>query len=304
MENKKRVNCVFEGGGVKGIGLVGALSVFQESGYEFANVAGTSAGAIVAALVAAGYDTDALKHIVESIDYNKIKDKSFLDKIPLLGVVSSFIFEKGIFEGAYFEALMRDLLLKAPVPVRTFKDLRRHAPDGSGTAYSLQVIAADLTRGKMLVLPDDITDYGMDPDELDVARAVRMSMSIPYFFEPVILTDKETKYYIVDGGILSNYPVWLFDGIQGANTIGFRLVEPETGRQHNITGPLSLFLALFTTMLEAHDQRYIKDRDYVRSVMIPTLGVKTTDFDLDDEKRDALYQSGVDSANRFLERYK
>ena len=53
-----KIDAVFEGGGVKGIGLVGAVAVTEEKGYQFENLAGTSAGAIVAALIAAGYKSE------------------------------------------------------------------------------------------------------------------------------------------------------------------------------------------------------------------------------------------------------
>ena len=59
-EQEKPVDLVFEGGGVKGIGLVGAYSVLEERDYQPVNMAGSSAGAIVAALVAAGYSADEL----------------------------------------------------------------------------------------------------------------------------------------------------------------------------------------------------------------------------------------------------
>jgi predicted acylesterase/phospholipase RssA len=59
-EKQKRVDLVLEGGGVKGIGLIGALAVLEERGYVPQNVAGTSAGAIAAALIAAGYSAGAL----------------------------------------------------------------------------------------------------------------------------------------------------------------------------------------------------------------------------------------------------
>ena len=59
----------------------------------------------------------------------------------------------------------------------------------------------------MVVLPEDLPDYGIDPDRFEIARAVRMSISIPYFFEPVIVK----KHVFVDGGILSNFPMWIFD---------------------------------------------------------------------------------------------
>jgi predicted acylesterase/phospholipase RssA len=51
----------FEGGGVKGIGLVGAVAVAEERGYQWVNVGGTSAGAIVAFLLAAGYSASEIK---------------------------------------------------------------------------------------------------------------------------------------------------------------------------------------------------------------------------------------------------
>lgn len=75
-----KADAVFEGGGVKGIGLVGALSVAEEKGYRWQNVAGTSAGAIVAGLVAAGYSAAELQEIMAELDYRKFKDAS--SKIP------------------------------------------------------------------------------------------------------------------------------------------------------------------------------------------------------------------------------
>ncbi len=302
-----KVDAVFEGGGVKGIGLVGAVAVTEEKGYTFENVAGTSAGAIVAALVAAGYKAKRLKQIVESLDYSKFKDKGLLDKIPLLGPVMSLGFEKGIYEGKFAEDWLRKKLLSAPSkPVRTFSDLKT-GDKNPKYRCKLQVIAADITRGKLLVLPRDIVDYGIEPDELDVARAVRMSMSIPFFYEPVILKDKKGRdCYIVDGGVLSNFPVWLFD--DGSSeppwpTFGYKLVEPAEDQPNAINGPITLFAALFNTMMDAHDARYIEDADFVRTIPIPTLGVRTTEFDLSQQRSDGLYKSGRKAAEGFFKRW-
>lgn len=60
-DKEKRVDLVFEGGGVKGLGLVGVLSVLEEKGYEPQSVAGTSAGGLLAALLAAGYTAAELR---------------------------------------------------------------------------------------------------------------------------------------------------------------------------------------------------------------------------------------------------
>ncbi len=313
MTTKLMADAVFEGGGVKGIGLVGAVAVAEEKGYQWANVAGTSAGAIVASLLAAGYTAAELKKIMAELDYNKLKDGSAFDKVWVVGPMTSVIFEKGVYEGKFFEHWIRRLLRKKGV--KTFKDLiRQQDKDKKEFRYKLRVIASDISQGRMLALPQDIADYGINPDDLDVATAVRMSMGIPFFYEPVKLRSrtrdpvkkKKLVSYIVDGGVLSNFPVWLFDS-EGDNpewpTFGFKLVEPGEGTPHQVRGPISLLTALFATMMEAHDARYIKEEQFVRTIPIPTLDVKTTEFDISRQRSEALYQSGRKAAEEFFAKW-
>jgi NTE family protein len=301
---KKNIHAVFEGGGVKGTGLVGAVQVTEEHGYVFDRVAGTSAGAIIAAFIAAGYTATEMKEIMFALDYKKFKDKGLGDNIPLVGPLASLLITNGIYEGDYFERWLRELFLKKNI--RTFGDLLIDKNMKDPTyAYKLQVIASDVSRGRLIILPRDINEYGILPHELDVARAVRMSMSIPFFYKPVTLQDaRGNTSFIVDGGILSNYPVGIFDS--GANTssvwptFGYKLVEPDEGKPHDIDGPISLLGALFSTMMEAHDARYIKDTNFRRTIPIETLGVQTTDFDMTMEKKQALYESGKKAATEFF----
>jgi predicted acylesterase/phospholipase RssA len=114
----------------------------------------------------------------------------------------------------------------------------------------------------MVVLPTGVERYGIDPDQVDVARAVRMSMSIPFFFEPI----KFRGSYFVDGGILSNFPVWLFDspGIPEWPTFGFKLVEPEAGRPNSTSTPVRFTKAIISTMMEAHDKQHVETEDFPR----------------------------------------
>ncbi|MBF2029939.1 MAG: patatin-like phospholipase family protein [Oscillatoriales cyanobacterium C42_A2020_001] len=169
---------------------------------------------------------------------------------------------------------------------------------------ALQVIASDLTAGRMLVLPGDIQKFGINPDDMPVAQAIRMSMSIPFFFEPVQLkAPSGVTHYIVDGGVLSNYPVWLFD--DGTSnpawpTFGYSLVDPNQNKPQEVNGPISMLKALFSTMMEAHDARYIESKHFVRTVPIPTMGVQTTDFNLSEAQKKALYDSGRKAAEEFL----
>lgn len=306
MEIRKKANAVFEGGGVKGIGIAGALTVAEKK-YKWVYVAGTSAGALIAALVAAGYCAEEIRDMVFALDYSSCMDGALFHGLPLVGPLLSIMFEMGLYRGDYIENWVREKL--AAKGVRTFRDLVINPGSYNDYRYRLRLIASDITLGRMLVLPQDIRDYGINPDNLDVARAVRMSISIPFYFEPVRLRYRDAGggnliSYIVDGGLLSNFPVWLFDKCShGGPTFGFKLVDPGEGHPNVINGPLSLLSALFTTMLEAHDTRYIKESNFARTIPIPTLGIASTDFALSREKTQALYASGVKAAEEFFDNW-
>ena len=294
-ENKKVITGVFEGGGVRGIGLVGAACVFLEKGYRFDSVAGNSAGSIAAALVAGGYDAAGLKDIMMCLDYSRFMDKDWRDRLPF-GMAYSLLAEEGIYEGKYLRDFVQEKLANAPHPIGTFRDVKEE--DGS---YRLQMIAADISRARLLVLPQDIADYGIDPDDLEVADAVRMSISIPYFFEPVRLMHNDgTESFIVDGGIVCNFPAWIYDDDieKGNPPVGFCLVDD--GETRPIHGVISMFAAIVETMLEARDKRYIAD-EHLSTVRIPTLGVQTCDFNLSKKRQEELYLAGRNAAAEYLD---
>ena len=304
-QTQLRVDGVFEGGGVKGIGLVGAVSVIEAAGYEFVNLAGTSAGAIVATLIAAGYGADELKQTTNGIDFSTFEDPDLIGRIPYVGALVDEIFNKGLYKGDVFLNLMRDLLAKKGI--HTFRDLiQPEFADDDRYRFKVRVVASDISRRRMLVLPQDIRDYDMVPEDLEVALAVRMSMSIPFFFEPVKLKNS----YIVDGALLSNFPVELFDseGVPEWPTFGFKLVlAPQTNItqlvEHPISGPISELSALIFTAMEAHDAYYLSNDKFVRTIAIDTLNVGSTDFNLTPDQKEALYQSGVSAAKTFLDHW-
>ena len=308
---------VFEGGGVKGIGLAGALETLEEREYMPQNVAGTSAGAITAALLAAGYSAAELREVIVALDYRQFQDRAWEDKVPLIERSLSLLLDLGLFEGDRFHAWMKEML--EAKQVRTFADLvHPELADDPRYRSKLQVIASDVTTHELLVLPRDAHKLGIEPDELDVALAVRMSMSIPVFFEPVRVENSKTgrTHVIVDGGMLSNFPVWLFDCEDGEApewpTFGLLLVEPQPqvplgarlpAPRMAGSGPgavIDYVKALAQTMMEAHDRLYVEQANFARTIPIPTLGVGTTEFDLSRERALALYDSGRWAAEKFL----
>ncbi|WP_291632552.1 patatin-like phospholipase family protein [Clostridium sp.] len=310
----KFADAVFEGGGIKGIGLVGALKVFEDNGYQWKNVSGTSAGSIVAALVAVGFSAEEIKKLMLKLDFTKITDKNKFN-IPILSSTGNLLSKKGIFKGDYLKNWVDEVLSNKLENTNrkkiTFGDLI--IPEETGILlndnkykrkYKLHIIATDISRGKMLILPEDIVDYGINPDELQVSLAVRMSISIPYFFQPVNLYDVTTnkKSFIVDGGVLSNYPVWIFDvnGMPRFPTIGFKLAGNKKIREHKITNIINFTSSIIETMLEAQDDIHIKEMDYLRTVKINSLDIKTTDFSISNKKIMDLYRSGEICAKQFL----
>ncbi len=325
LDEKIIADAVFEGGGVKGIGLVGALKTMEDAGYSWRNVAGTSAGSIVASLVAVGYNADEIEKIIKSLDYKKMKDTKGIN-IPFFTEIKNLFFDKGVYKGDYIREWIDTLLcikfadkLSQDRSIK-FKDLI--IPDEQGILldnkkykrkYKLHVIAADITRGKMLILPEDIVDYGLNPDELDVSLAVRMSISIPLLFEPVYIKNLNYKYkpeskwkqsVIVDGGILSSYPVWIFDvkGVPTHPTIGFRLGGTKTESSYNnIRTSFSLSLSVLQTMLDAQDEIHIAEMEYLRTIKIDALGISATNFDITSQQADELFVSGKKCAECFLE---
>jgi NTE family protein len=317
----QKTDAVFEGGGVKGIGLVGAVYEIEKAGYELENLAGTSAGAIVASLLAVDYKTEEIKVELERLNYNDFKDEGLLDKLGIVGKGLSIGFEYGIYEGEYFEDWL-DRLLRAKGKT-TFGDIimpdYREGITDPKYKYKLQVIAADISDRRMLVLPGDLEGLGYDPDRFSISRAVRMSMSIPLFFEPVKLEDNSGRtHFIVDGGVLSNYPIWLLD--DGSSeppwpTFGFKLIEPgkrapKRPERNPISNPLSFLRAIMGTMMDAHDSYHISKSqgDYDRTIGIPTVitlhgvekEIKTTDFNITQEESQALFENGVKVAKKFL----
>jgi NTE family protein len=301
-----KVNAVFEGGGVKAIGLVGAVKASEERGIRYSRLAGTSSGSIVASMLAAGYTADEMKDIILNTPFTEFLRKSWVHRVKIVGPLSRVLFKKGLYPGDILEGWIHQVL--AAKGIRTFSDLE---------PGSLRIVASDISQGRMMVLPDDLELYGFSAHEFPVSKAIRMSTSIPYFFDPVVIRkipDLSNPWqswmmpkefiYIVDGALLSNFPLWLFDSNEAKSiipTLGYQLVGKTEHQVRQIQGPFSMFQAIIATMLDAHDDRYIEMKNRFRTIKVPTLGVRLTDFDLSQEKSMELFYSGYTAAKEYLQ---
>ncbi|MGN6251685.1 MAG: patatin-like phospholipase family protein [Marmoricola sp.] len=314
---------VLEGGGVKGIALVGALQPLIGAGWTFARVAGTSAGAVVGAVLAAmqqrGEPLDRLEDVARSLDYRRFRDRGrlggLLGHVPGLGLLAdavSVLVEDGAYEGAYLHDWVRGTL--ADLGVSTFGDLRVEDPGGDRTPhhrYRLVVVASDVSRHRMARLPWDYEDaYGLDPDEQPVADAVRASASIPYFFEPVVLDGAHGRATLVDGALVSNYPIEIFDRLDGRAprwpTVGIRLdtfgFDHPRPTVRPVRDPAHLGVAVVETAIEGCQAAHaLAPCNLARSVRVDTTGTSAIDFGLDDAAQDHLLAQGRAAGEAFLE---
>jgi len=319
-------NLVFEGGGVKGIAYVGAMKILEKEGIleKIKRVGGTSAGSINAVLFASGFSNRETLKVLRELDFNDFKDDSW----GVLRDMERLKNEYGWYKGDFFREWIGDLLKKKTGSANiTFRALQEQ------TGKELYVYASNLsTRFGEVYSPEHTP-------RMRVVDAVRRSMSIPLFFRAV-RDDREDVF--VDGGIINNYPVKLFDRekylenpdlkrtpeyyrkenkalaakspqsspyIYNKETLGFRLDSAKEiavfrdGQepQHvEIDNFLDYTMQLVQTILAVQDSRHLHADDWHRTVYIDTLGVGTTDFDLNDRRKKDLVASGSKAAEDYL----
>jgi NTE family protein len=311
---------VLEGGGVKGTGLVDAITALTSAAepYTFHRVAGASVGAIVASTLAAGYTAAEMNTIMTDLDFSQFEDNPgiFARHFEQVGEGLGLILHDGLFVGQFLHDWIKQVL--ATKNVRTWGDLKDDDPGSSlppEQQYKLVVIVSDVSRGRMLRLPWDYQSLlGVDPDAQPVADAVRSSAGIPFFFRPFHIradpdvTQGQGEILCTDGGMLSNFPVNVFDRTDGNPprwpTFGVKLsahLSPARGNWDPNADSIQLAKSLLATMQKAHDQVYVDQPSVAsRTIFVDTTGYNATDFHLTLADKQKLFNSGLAAGKKFL----
>jgi NTE family protein len=319
-EQPKPADLVLSGGGVKGIGLVGAVVALMDAGYSVQRVSGVSAGSLVGSIVAAAarggqLTTNEIKELALSLPYHKFRDSGPIGRVPVVAEALGLLRETGMYRGDFAHEWLRSELKN--LGVTTFGDLALDdAQLISERRYRLAVTVTDVTTGQLVRLPWDYRRvYGLDPDEQVVADAVRASMAIPFYFRPVALTSADgIESTLVDGGVLSNFPIDSFDRADlkrprwptfGVTVLpnlpeGNDQVIPGLGALRFLGGP-SLLERLITTMFVGRDQTYL-NQPWVsaRAIRVDSTAVNFLDFGIARKDAEALYDKGYEAAQTFL----
>lgn len=346
-------NLVFKGGGVRGVAYMGAMEYFYREGYmrSVERVAGTSAGAISACLLSLNFsDFASLKAVADTLDYSKVPGKKapkkgkdgrmepdegldedldgekkltqvFLAQVKEMSsnlsqnvrYLTRFFQDKGWYSSDYLYNWLKANIARqfsASKDSYTFADFRNPLIHVDSREFlDLYITGTDISNRSSRVFSFETT-----PD-MEVAMAVRISMSIPLFFEAISYqypgTDKPQTY--VDGGIMLNYPVGIFDDAKychklqrGINpeTLGFFLYSsPEDTKYKEVLNMIDYGGALFDTLLTVQEQLVFgSEKNKGRTVFIDDKGVSYDDFSVktNDGKYTMLYRSGMAATEDFF----
>lgn len=204
-----QVNGVFEGGGAKGIAYVGALQAAEDAGLEFRGVAGSSAGAITATLVACGYRSARITELMDGAL------KAFGS--PLRAALS--VHRRSLLSSRRLRVWLVEALAEKLGPPPNGEDWT-FAALADRTGRSLYVVTTDLAERQPLVFSPITT-----PDAA-VADAVLASCAIPVAFPAQRMRIEDDVHRLADGGVWANYPHFVFTDEDFRDYHGLRNEEP------------------------------------------------------------------------------
>jgi NTE family protein len=311
-------NLVLEGAGVRGIAYVGAIKYLEEHNQisKLEKIGGTSAGAIAALMISLGYSAKQIENITYGTKLQKFNDGKFF----FIGGISRLNRNYGWYRGKAFlkwlEKIIEDRTGNADI---TFRELHERQ------FKDLYVTGTSLNHQKLLVFC-----YETYPD-MRIKEAVRISMSIPLYFEAVmidtigrVLPRKHNHTYydlVVDGGFTGNFPIAIFDStaiIDGKElripdkfTLGLRIDAPEQIASDSLQNglapiPINRFRnyvgAFYNYVIENLNRGQLTSDDWKRTVSISsgTIGPKIRKLSV--EEKNLLIVNGYEAARKYFVR--
>lgn len=275
------INAVFSGGGIKGLAYVGALRFLEGRGYRIFKAGGSSVGALFASLLVAGYSSKELVELIGNFDINILQNKN--NKFQSFLKIADLFRKKGLSSMQDFELYIAELLAKKNII--NFRDVKY------GDDYLLKIIVTEVTTTRMIVIPDDLAKFNINPDSFPISKAVVMSCNIPFFYYPYTING----YTFVDGGVSDNYPIWLFED-DYYNTIGFKLSSVEKEKKQWVNSVMKFGEAIknkvFVTKQASNEQS--------KTVYIKIDDIKMIDFKKGLNERKKLYLIGYNSTKDYF----
>ncbi len=312
-QTKVYKNLVLEGGGMRGLAYSGALEVLDSAGFlkTIERVGGTSAGAIQATLLAIGYTPKEMTEAIKNIPFRKLNDG--FAPTAILRMKNKF----GLFKGKKLNNWLDELIaFKTGNANITFQQLQDQKNEKK--YKDLYITGTDLMQRKLIVF-----SHENFPD-MQIKVAMRISFSIPLFYEPIYMNDKGTlvsryaqdaNHFMVDGGLLANYPIELFDSTKYINsnevnvtavnpeTLGFLLDKPEFTNYSKKQIPLEInnlkqyLSAVYQTVIDKPNPENTSSN---RTLLISHLNLSGRPRKLSNKTIQSLLESGREGARNFI----
>ena len=323
-QENKYTNLVMEGAGIKGFAYVGALQMLDSLQMldDLERVGGTSAGAIQATLLAVGYSPREIQDVIKEIPLKKFNDGSWI----LVGNFRRMRKQFGWYKGDQFEEWMaRMIAAKTGDGNITFGELHRQKEDHH--YLDLYITGTDITSQCLRVF-----SFEGYPD-MRIKDAVRISISIPLYYKAVLM-DEQGKVYdqplpdnslhvMSDGGVLGNYPLFLFDSTKyldseraGSNgpfenpyTLGIMVEMPEQiayydSHAGNYPMPIEsvndYVKALYHLLIDKSNPERNEGHRLHRTIMVSSLNLSGRVRRLSQQTVEDLVESGKEGVRRFV----
>lgn len=323
-QQPKYRNLVMEGGGVRGFAYAGALEILDSLGIlqHIERVGGTSAGAIQATLLAVGYTPREIADLSLHVPLKRFNDGSWFFPTGIRRLRRQF----GWYKGDHFQEWMAGLIgAKTGDPNISFRGL--HEKRDSNQYRDLYITGTDLTWQQLRVF-----SYESFPD-MRIQDAVRISMSIPLYYKPVMIDSVGNVYHdlpadvsiqvMADGGVLSNYPLFLFDSTrylsgredssnrwqENPETLGLLMEVPSQVRYnlaHTGNGPLPIhrlqdyIQAIYRTVVDKSNPDGRAPYTLFRTIAIDNLDLSGRVRKLSSKTILRLLESGRQGARQFF----
>ncbi len=313
-------NLVLEGGGIRGIAHSGALELLDSLGQldSIEKIAGTSSGAMNGLLYAIGYSPTEIQKAIGATQFQKFNQVG----IPFFGGLVRMKKKYGYYSTKRIEAAFEKLLAQKGLnPNLTFKDL--HELRLTNSRYKdLYITGTSMNNQKTIVF-----SYESFP-KMRVIDAMRVSLTVPFYFEAIFvnkdgsLTNKENCTncdIMVDGGVLANYPFFVFDTpvtdslgftkyVANPNTIGLKLESPnqidtsiEQIAPYDISGYKTFSASFYTLTSESINRQKLSENQFNQTVLISNLGMSPKVRKLSEEEKNALIESGKAGVRKYFQ---
>ncbi len=278
MTNPLKYTCLFGGGAIRGMAYIGTIRALEELGVEYDIIAGSSVGAIIAALIACGYKSYELENLFMKVNFDLFKDIH-------LGLGKAFAISKGEIFQDWLNELLSNKVVNVGRKNVSFKDIEK----------KLVIITTDLTKFE----PQEFSDS--ETPDFEIAQAIKISSSMPGLMAPY----KYNESYLVDGDLQKASPMWrLSETLDKSESriLEFRLEGDYSKDEKNPISFINTIYSCVTDVATGFVTELYGQNDRYDCIRINTGDIFFADFNLNKDARRNLINIGYNQTMDYFKK--